>query len=182
MARLFWRIYTQPLWAIFLEMALLLILWVVMEKKVGDPLRWKVFNAVVFLGIVAAILYSTVLSRSENAQAPSWIPFYTFVEAKLQPELYRTMLMNVFLFQPLGLALPNLLPKKAHPVAVTVVFAMLLSIGIEAAQFHYHLGRCEIDDVIMNTLGAAIGAAAFGRVRILAERYNQSKQHMGGDT
>ena len=181
MARLFWRIYTQPLWAIFWEMALLLILWVAMEKKVGDPLRWKVFNAVVFLGIVAAILYSTVLSRSENAQEPSWIPFYTFVEAKLQPELYRTMLMNIFLFQPIGLALPNLLPKKAHPVFVTVVFAMLLSIGVEAAQFHYQLGRCEIDDVIMNTLGAAIGAAAFGLARISEKCITQCKQFMGRD-
>ena len=176
MARLFWRIYVQPISAILLEMALLPILWVAMEKKVRDPLRCKLYNAVVFLGIVAAILYTTILGRSENAQEPSWIPFYTFVEAKLQPELYRTMLMNVFLFQPIGLALPNLLPKKAHPVAVTVVFAMLLSIGIEAAQFHYHLGRCEIDDVIMNTLGAAIGAAAFGLARIWAQRNTQSKQ------
>ena len=92
------------------------------------------------------------------------------------------MLMNVFLFQPIGLVLPNLLPKKAHPVFVTVVFAMLLSIGVEAAQFHYQLGRCEIDDVIMNTLGAAIGAAACGLVRILAKRNNQSKQLMKGDT
>lgn len=182
MERLFWRIYVQPISAILLEMALLPIIWVAMEKKVRKGLHWKLFNAMVFLGIVAAILYTTVLSRGENAQEPSWIPFYTFVEAKLQPELYRTMLMNVFLFQPIGLALPNLLPKKAHPMAVTVVFAMLLSIGVEAAQFYYQLGRCEIDDVIMNTLGAAIGAEAFGRVRILAERYNQSKQHMGGDT
>lgn len=182
MARLFWRIYVQPISAILVEMALLPIIWVAMEKKVRDPLRWKLFNAVVFLGIVAAILYTTILGRSENPQEPSWIPLYTFVEAKLQPELYRTMLMNVFLFQPIGLALPNLLPKKAHPVAVTVVFAMLLSIGIEAAQFHYQLGRCEIDDVIMNTLGAVIGAAACGLVRILAERNNQSKQLMEGDT
>lgn len=182
MERLFWRIYVQPISAILVEMALLPIIWVAMEKKVRDPLRWKLFNAVVFLGIVAAILYTTVLSRSENSQEPSWIPFYTFVEAKLQPELYRTMLMNIFLFQPIGLALPNLLPKKAHPVFVTVVFAMLLSIGVEAAQFHYQLGRCEIDDVIMNTLGAAIGAAACVLVRILARRNNQSKQLMEGDT
>lgn len=182
MERLFWRIYVQPLSAILLEMLLLPIIWVAMEKKVRDPLRWKLLNAVVFLGIVAAILFTTVLSRGENPQEPSWIPLYTFVEAQLQPELYRTMLMNVFLFQPIGLALPNLLPKKAHPVAVTVVFAMLLSIGVEAAQFHYQLGRCEIDDVIMNTLGAAIGAAAYGLVRLLAKRNNQSKQLMEGDT
>ena len=172
MGRLFWKIYIQTLPVIVIGMILLLILWVAMEKKMRKRSLWKLLNAVVFLGIVAAILFTTVWSRGENAQAPSWIPFYTFVEAKLQPELYRTMLMNVFLFQPIGLSLPNLLPKKAHPVAVTVVFAMLLSIGVEAAQFHYHLGRCEIDDVIMNTLGAAIGAAAYGLGRISPERNN----------
>lgn len=172
MAKLFWWIYVQPISAILLEMALLPILWVAIEKKVGNPLRWKLFNAVAFLGIVVAILYTTIWNRGETAQEPSWIPFYTFVEAQLQPELYRTMLMNVFLFQPIGLALPNLLPKKAHPAVITVVFAMLLSIGIEAAQFHYHLGRCEIDDVIMNTLGAAIGAAACGLARISLLRAN----------
>ena len=181
MARLFWRIYVQPISAILLEMALLPIIWVAMEKKVRKKLHWKLFNVVAFLGIVAAILFTTVLSRGENPQEPSWIPLYTFVEAKLQPELYRTMLMNVFLFQPLGLALPNLLPKKAHPVFVTVVFAMLLSIGVEAAQFHYQLGRCEIDDVIMNTLGAAIGAAAFGLARISEKWITQCKQFMGRD-
>ena len=165
MQRLFWRIYVQPISAILLEMLLLPIIWVAMEKRVRDPLRWKLFNAVVFLGIVAAILYTTVWSRGENPQEPSWIPLYTFVEAKLQPELYRTMLMNIFLFEPIGLTLPSILPKKAHPAAVTVIFAMLLSIGIEAAQFYYHLGRCEIDDVIMNTLGAAIGAGAYNRLK-----------------
>lgn len=165
MAKLFWWIYVQPISRILLVMALLPILWAVVEKKVKNPLRWKLFNGLVFLVTVAAILYTTVLSRGESAQAPSWRPFYTFVEAQLQPELYRTMLMNIFLFEPIGISLLNLLPKKAYSAAVTVVFAMLMSIGIEAAQFHYHLGRCEVDDVIMNTLGAAIGAVVCALVR-----------------
>lgn len=63
----------------------------------------------------------------------------------------RAMLMNAFLFVPVGLSLPNVLPPKTHPVAVAV----------EAAQLWFHLGRCEVDDVILNTLGAAIGAAAY---------------------
>ena len=34
MARLFWRIYVQPISAILVEMLLLPIIWVAMEKKV----------------------------------------------------------------------------------------------------------------------------------------------------
>ena len=169
MGRIFWRIYIQPLHRIVIGMMLLVLLWAAIGKISGKRLWWKLFNGAVFLGTVAVILYMTVFARGEDPQAPVLMPFHSFMEAKIQPELYRSMLMNIFLFEPIGLSLPNILPKKAHPVAATVVFALSLSIGIEGS--HFHLGRCETDDVIMNTLGAAIGAAAYGLV----------KWHTGGD-
>lgn len=152
-------------------MIMLVILWATIKNLADKSLWWRLFNAVVFLGIVAVILYMTVYTRGENPQAPVLMPFHSFMEAKIQPELYRSMLMNIFLFEPIGLSLPNILPQKAHPVAVTVAVALFLSLGIEASQFYFHLGRCETDDVIMNTLGATIGAAAYGLV----------KRHTGGD-
>lgn len=163
MGRILWRIYVQPISMVLLEMVLLLVLWGVMGKQVKNIHHWKLLNTVVFLGIVFAILFTTLFSRAENPQEPVWIPLYSFVEAKAQPERYRSTLMNAFLFQPLGLSLPNVLPRKAHPVVVTIVFAMLLSIAIEATQLFYGLGQCEVDDVILNTLGAVLGTMAYGR-------------------
>lgn len=160
MGHIFWKIYIQPLPVVVMGMILLVILWAVMGKFFGGRLWWRLFNGAVFFGIVAVILYMTVYTRGENPQEPALDPFQSFLEAKIQPELYRTMLMNVFLFEPIGLLLPQILPKKAHPVVITVVFALLLSIGIEAAQLHFHLGRCETDDVIMNTLGAILGTVS----------------------
>lgn len=171
MGRIFWRIYIQPLHRIAIGMIILVILWATIMNLADKSLWWRLFNAAVFLGIVAVILYMTVYTRGENPQVPVLMPFHSFMEAKIQPELYRSMLMNIFLFEPIGLSLPNILPKKAHPVAVTVAVALFLSLGIEASQFYFHLGRCETDDVIMNTLGATIGAAAYGLV----------KRHTGGD-
>lgn len=168
MSRLFWRIYIQPLRVIVVAMLFLLLIWTAVGNRAGKRLWWRLLNGVVFSGIVAAILYTTVFARGDSPQTPVWIPFHTFLEAKIQPELYRAMLMNVFLFVPVGLSLPNVLPRKAHPVAVTLVFAMLLSIGIEAAQLWFHLGRCETDDVVMNMLGAAIGVSAY--IRVCRER------------
>lgn len=173
MGRIFLRIYIQPLHRIIIGMIILVILWAAIGKNAGRRHRWKLFNAAVFVGIVAVILYMTVFTRGEDPQAPVLMPFHSFMEAKIQPELYRSMLMNIFLFEPIGLSLPNILPKNAHPVAVTVVFALLLSIGIEVSQFYFHLGRCETDDVIMNTLGAAIGSAAYGLVKWHTGRDNQ---------
>ena len=58
------------------------------------------------------------------------------------------------------LSLPFVLGKWKLSVPVTVVLACLSSAGIEYLQYRYSLGRCEVDDVIMNTLGALLGCSA----------------------
>ena len=73
------------------------------------------------------------------------------------------MLMNVFLFFPLGLTLSNALPRKWHRwsrIILTTLVGCALSAGIEYAQYRYALGMAEVDDVICNTLGAFLGAAS----------------------
>lgn len=162
-SNMFRRIYAQPLYLVVVEMVLLIILWAWFKYRYGKKLWWKLFNAVVFVIVVFAIFYSTVYSRTENFQEPVFMPFHSFYQAKTQPEIYRAMLMNIFLFEPIGLSLPNILPEKAHPVAVTVIMALLLSVLVEAAQYYFFRGRCETDDVIMNTLGAVLGGRAYGR-------------------
>ena len=114
-------------------MILLVILWAAVKYLAGKHRWWRVFNGAVFLGITGVILYMTVFARGEKTQPAVLMPFSTLAEAKIQPELYRAMLMNIFLFEPIGLSLPNVLPKKAHPVAVAAAVSVLLSIGIEAS-------------------------------------------------
>ena len=179
MDKIFLRIYAQPLYLVVAEIIFLIILWTWFKNRYGKLLWWKLFNLVVFVIVVLAILYSTVYSRTENFQAPVFIPFHSFYQAKTEPEIYRSMLMNIFLFEPIGLSLPNILPKKAHPVAVTIIIAMLLSVFVEAAQYYFCLGRCEIDDVIMNTLGAAIGGIACGNsFKKILERFTTNGIHI----
>lgn len=161
MDAILWRIYVQPLFLVVVEMILLIVLWAWFKNKYGKRLWWKLFNSAVFVILVSAILYLTIYSRTQNVQTPIFIPFHSFSEAKENPELYRTMLMNMFLFEPVGLLLPNILPKKAQPVAVTVIIAMLLSVFIEAMQYYFCLGRCEVDDVIFNTFGAFVGTLGY---------------------
>ena len=79
-----------------------------------------------------------------------------------QPEMYRSMLMNVLLFEPIGLTLPFALSYKFQKKAmITIGFGFLLSAVIEIIQYVFFLGRTEVDDVICNTLGCAIGTGAY---------------------
>ena len=60
-------------------------------------------------------------------------------------------LLNIAFFVPFGILFPL---KKWN---VVLISACAFSILIEAAQYYFRLGLCELDDVICNTLGAMIG-------------------------
>ena len=160
MNELFLFIYRQPLQRIRLCMILLVFLWAYLGYREGRRLRWRLLNFILFAGTVAAIFYMTVFTRGEGPGEAVLVPFQSFQQAKIQPEMYRSMLMNVFLFVPIGLSLPFVLGKGKLPGFLTVALALTFSAGIEYLQYRYVLGWCEVDDIIMNTLGAAVGSLA----------------------
>lgn len=155
-------IYTRPLIDIILFMVLTLTVWAGSAAHIAAK-RWQDGNLVLAFLMAGAILYATILTRSEGGTGLILTPFATFTAARQQPELYREMLMNVFLFFPLGLTLSNALPRKWHRwlrIILTTLVGCILSAGIEYAQYRYAFGMAEVDDVICNTLGAFIGSTS----------------------
>ena len=140
----------------------LLLLWPVLCQRVGERRR-VLLNTALACAAAFIILYATILTRSPGVSEAILTPFASLTAAWQQPELYREMLMNVFLFFPLGLTLSNALPRKWHRwgrIILTTLIGCALSAGIECAQYRYALGMAEVDDVICNTLGAFLGAAS----------------------
>ena len=155
-------IYSRSFISVITFMALALTAWCALPARVGAR-RWRWGNLVLVLLITAAILYATLFSRAEGSTGLILTPFASLTATRVQPELYREMLMNVFLFFPLGLTLSNALPRKWHRwlrIILTTLVGCALSAGIEYAQYRYALGLAETDDVICNTLGAFLGAAS----------------------
>ena len=155
-------IYSRSFISVITFMALALTAWGALSARVGAR-RWRWGNLVLVFLITAAILYATLFSRAEGGTGLILTPFAALTAARIQPEIYREMLMNVFLFFPLGLTLSNALPRKWHRwlrIILTTLVGCALSAGIEYAQYRYALGLAETDDVICNTLGAFLGAAS----------------------
>lgn len=74
------------------------------------------------------------------------------------------MLFNVLVFIPFGVALSEFLSaaKRLEPkriVGLVALTALLLSLCIESLQWTLRVGLFELTDMVLNTLGAAIGAA-----------------------
>jgi len=169
-------IYTRPPEMLLLVMTALLLLWPMLCQRVGERRRVLLNTA---LACVAAfiILYTTLLTRTPGVSEAILTPFAALAAARQQPELYREMLMNVFLFFPLGLTLSNALPRKWHRwlrIILTTLVGCILSAGIEYAQYRYALGMAEVDDVICNTLGAFIGSTSL----LIAHAIEKSRERV----
>lgn len=134
--------------------------WIVVDKF-NKRVIWKVFNLCIAVGMASIILIVTISDRG-GVEELILMPFQSFIEGRTNRDLRRSIFMNVFLFFPLGLTLPFALPEKWKKKAfLTIVFAVALSFTVEFLQYYYHLGRAETDDVICNTLGAAIGSLSY---------------------
>ncbi len=173
---MFQSIYSKPLSNIILAIVIAIVAWGYLRTKV-QLRRWTMANFVLFCAAVIAILYATILNRTPGNYELILTPFATFTAAQQQPELYREMLMNVFLFFPLGLTLSNALPQKWHRwgrIILTTLIGCILSAGIEYAQYRCALGLAETDDVICNTLGAFIGSTSL----LIAHAIEKSRERV----
>lgn len=169
-------IYTRPIEVILAVICLSILMWGILNNFVSRK-KWRNGNSIILYIAIGMILYATLLTRTSGDYELILTPFAALAAARQQPELYREMLMNVFLFFPLGLTLSNVLPQKWHRwvrIASTTLIGCILSAGIEYAQYRYALGMAEVDDVICNTLGAFIGSTSL----LIAHAIEKSKERV----
>ncbi len=112
---------------------------------------------IVFLGAyVLFILYMTLLTREGNAQRQ--MEAFVSLGKVLRSSRYALeVLNNILLFVPLGLC-TGLLWRRPWSLLV----CCLSSVLIEGSQYLTGLGFCQLDDVIGNSMGAALGYALAG--------------------
>ena len=63
---------------------------------------------------------------------------------------------NILMFMPFGFLLPAFVPRlrRFFPMVILAFFASLL---IELMQLYTHRGVFDVDDIILNTIGGAVG-------------------------
>lgn len=93
------------------------------------------------------------------------IPFKTVVTylERLSAQTINTnivitnLTVNLILLLPMGMSLPVLFENKFTNFWKFLIFILLITILIEIIQFITLMGVSDIDDVILNTIGACIG-------------------------
>lgn len=75
---------------------------------------------------------------------------------------------NVLIFIPLGIFLPILF-KKYQSLNQVVVGSVIITFTIEVLQFFLQIGQFDIDDIILNTIGGAVGFIIIKQVMRVAK-------------
>lgn len=96
---------------------------------------------------VLIILWITLFSRR-----PMESRIFRGLFWEIEMGFWNNIIQNILLFIPLGFLIGG---KRG------IVAGALLSIGIELTQYIAVLGYCELDDVLNNTIGTAIGALLY---------------------
>lgn len=121
---------------------------------------WRYILIAIGIAYTILLLYITLLGRTEPAvNNISLVPFEAYISyINGAQEMLRTCIMNIVLFYPLGLILGALLVKQElWKLLLAWAICCGLSIIIELSQYIFSIGYAEVDDVINNTIGAALG-------------------------
>jgi glycopeptide antibiotics resistance protein len=127
-----------------------------------------VYSFILYLGLVIYVtLFAWNYGASLGPVGPggrnyNLIPLRSIYRiAVFSPTLFdpiKILIGNIVLFIPFGFLAPIAIKKLRNSLFKTTLLAMFLSIIIELSQFLFTYRVSNIDDVILNTLGAFIGA------------------------
>ena len=137
--------------------------------------RWKGILWVIFLLYIGVLLRITVF-RSSFGSYPlcshgqiELVPFVGLIQIfhnSVGMFLY-LFVGNLVWFVPLGLLLPVLTKSRK----ATILWGLGLSLYIEVSQYVFGTGVSEVEDLILNTAGTAVGYLIYIGVKKLVRRW-----------
>lgn len=125
--------------------------------------------ALLFFGRPQYAVWSSAMSLSERlAYNANFIPLFTiggYVKALLHGHIHPSIVVenvlgNALLFLPMGLLLPRLCPKLRKWLPFLLCMLGMLC-AVEILQWLTRTGSMDIDDVLLNLLGACVGFALY---------------------
>lgn len=112
----------------------------------------------VFLIYVVVVLKIALFSREAGSRDSFDLDILGTWGSDARAKSY--VIENVLLFFPLGVLLP-MICERYHRFLSCFSMGVFSSVTIEIIQYFTKRGYCQLDDVIMNSLGTALGFCAY---------------------
>lgn len=138
--------------------------WVILFLLYCGLMLWLLFHR---SGAIEGVPYWEQVTTSLNLVPLHTIRKYARLLNSSREILVRLAVINLFgnviLFIPLGFFLPRIFPKLRKLRKTLLVTALSISM-VEILQLFTLLGSCDIDDLILNLVGAAVGYGLSKRI------------------
>lgn len=128
--------------------------------------------AVIIYGI--CYLYIVIIYRLPQSETVLILtPFNSYAKAFkfkgdfLSNYVIRAIILNIFLFIPLGMIVSSLFNGK---VVLPFLIGVAIAIVTEITQYVAHLGWAEFDDVFNNSLGMLIGIWIYRALKLMLSK------------
>ncbi len=100
--------------------------------------------------------------------------FITYYETLGMKAVVVNLAGNVIAFMPFGFFMPVVSRRSRGPVRI-IFLGFGFSLMLETIQLGFKVGSFDVDDLILNTLGAAIGFFCYRRVQRFRVRLRQRR-------
>ena len=99
----------------------------------------------------------------------NWVPFVDFGFYQSKRVVLLNVIGNVALFTPSGVVLP-IVYRKLDSFRKVVGTGFLMSLCIELLQLPFYVRATDVDDLIFNTLGVAVGYGSYALARAFGKQ------------
>ncbi len=139
----------------------------------NQKLGWLLF-VVYLVMLIYLMFFSEMEQRGLGAKSEYTYNLKPFVEIKryifnAQQIGFRGVFLNIYGniigFMPFGFILGVISSRCRNHWYNAVICTYLLSYGIEMVQLIFRAGSCDVDDIILNTLGGTLGYIIFHYVQ-----------------
>lgn len=105
---------------------------------------------------------------------PQLVPFGTIIPYIKQAHVIsdwfvQNLACNIVMFVPYGILYPNIIHKE-NKCRRTILSACIVSVCVEIFQYVSAFGHCDIDDVILNVAGTALGLGVYVVIKKITDR------------
>lgn len=131
----------------------------------------KIINMVKVLFIIycLVLIYILLMPNSYRYRMSSRviniIPFHTIIDYLIRLSQHgintrfviQNFSVNLILFLPMGMSLPVIFKNKINNFWKFLITSSIIITAVEIIQFITRIGSADIDDVILNLIGACVG-------------------------
>ena len=157
------------------------------QKRISSQCWLKLFFAIYILFVIKVIIFKYPMEQLrmiadtwqkdvilEGLGTANFIPFRTikmYIDYAYKLNSVENLAGNLFVFVPLGFML-SLISEDMQKFSEVFINAFTFVLGIEVFQLFSAFGAFDVDDILLNCLGAAIG---YGCYKITTAIYVKSK-------